>query len=908
MTRMATALSFRSFTASEARPEPDADATIGPQESGRPAQRGCRLAVYHRWLGSLCGGRGCARVSIAALLGVLAFPAAAQIQRSFINLGFEEPVLSPVGCFTQTIDSRVTGWTTTHFSAISNGTCLSPPSGETGPLIELWSNGFIGVPSRAGNNFAELNAQQASRLFQGVCLAAGEQVRWQLSHRARDPGGTGIDVMSFNIDSAANQVGRFATNTAGGGTVQACGGGLVGSASCAAPTTTNTWADYTGTFTWNGTSGVHNFGFEAISTSTGNNSVGNLLDEIQIFLTPYLEFRTSASSGSETIGAGAGPTISVSGSLATAISVTIQVSAAGTATLGSDYTTPSGSNTFTMSIPAGNYDGGAGSQFATGITVVNDTVIENNETLVMTVQPNPSAYTIASTTTCGPPSIPTATYTILDNDVDLRTTKTVSNANPAAGGSTVFTVTYQNNTARPTVGTGTDLDVHDASATLADALPSGFTAFSWTCAASGTPAPVCPAASGTGAIAATATLPAGNATAGGSLTYTITGTLDPAQCAATSNTSTVTATAPIQEGSSAQAGFVTPVPGGSANNTATASVDPGCVTLSKTTSPAAAATFGFTLTNTALASASVTTPASGTAQVDGNAAAAGVQPFGIVAPNTAITIQESTLAANYRLGSATCSNGTATVGSLSGSTYTIAAGEVLPGTDFTCGFTNIRTATVALAKTWAGAVVNDTANLSATGATTTPSLASIANSASETDTGTAVSVDAGAVLTLSETLGAGNAGLYNPSAWSCTGTGGLSGNTLTVGATDTAIVCTIANTRQQADLRITKTNTPGVNGDVDQANDAVTRGTSTTYTVTVTNLGPDPVTGALVRDTPGPGIACPAGNAVACSGPAGACPAGALTVGALSAGVTLGILPATAGSNQVSFVFQCNVP
>ncbi|WP_408952118.1 beta strand repeat-containing protein [Lysobacter sp. Hz 25] len=838
------------------------------------------------------------------MLSLLAFPAAAQIQRSFINLGFEDPILVPASCFVIVTDTRVPGWSTTHFSGTSSGSCTSPPTGETGPLIELWSNGFAGVPSRAGSNFAELNAHAASRLYQPVCLVTGEQVSWQLSHRGRE----GIDVMSFNIDSTANEIGRFATNTAGAGTVQSCGGGLVLGASCAPPTTINTWADYTGTFTWNGASGIQNFGFEAISTATGNNAVGNLLDQIQIFLTPYLEFRTTSSSGSESVGAGAGPLIAVSGTLATAVTVTIQVTAASTASLGSDYTTPSGTNTFAMTIPAGNYDGGASSQFATGIVVVNDTIIENNETVVMSVVPNPSAYTIASTSTCGAPSVPQSTYTILDNDVDTRTTKAVGNANPAAGGSSVFTVTYQNNTARPTVGTGADLDVHDAQVSIADALPAGFTAFSWTCAATGTPAPVCPAASGTGAISATAILPAGNAAAGGILTYTITGTLDPAQCAATTNTSTVAVLAPMQEGTGVQAGFVTPAPGGVANNTATAVVDPGCLTLSKTTSPAAAGTFGFALTNTALTAATVSTPVSGTAQVDGNAAA-GIQPFGIVAPGAAITIQENALPAIYQLASATCSNGTANVGSLSGTTFTIASADVVAGTDFNCSFTNARkTASVALAKTWVGAAINDSASLTATGGVANPTLASIADSANETDTGTAVAVDTGTVFTLTETLGAGNIGLYNPSAWACAGTTGLSGNTLTVGDNDTAIVCTITNTRQQADLQITKTNTPGVNNDIDQPNDTVTRGSTTTYTVVVTNTGPDSVTGALVRDTAGTGIVCPAGNAVTCSGPAGACPAGALTFGDLSAGLALGTLSATPGSNQVTLAFQCNIP
>ena len=45
-----------------------------------------------------------------------------------------------------------------------------------------------------------------------------------------------------------------------------CGGGSVGSATCAAPTTVGTWADYTGGFTWNGASGLRSLGFERTLT------------------------------------------------------------------------------------------------------------------------------------------------------------------------------------------------------------------------------------------------------------------------------------------------------------------------------------------------------------------------------------------------------------------------------------------------------------------------------------------------------------------------------------------------------------------------------------------------------------------------------------------------------------------
>ncbi len=528
------------------------------------------------------------RVRFALLLGfalaALPLQALAQLQRSFQNLGFETPSLTAAdpaaGCYVQVTDAQVPGWSTNHPNVAGSGSCTSPVA-VTGSLIELWRTNFQGVPAREGVNFAEINAEAVSRLFQTICVVNGEQVAWQLSHRGR----SGTDVMSFNVNSSANQILRASTDTAGAGVVLAgsCGTGLVGSATCNAPVTTNTWADYTGTFVWNGASGLQDFGFEAISTGSGSATVGNFLDNIQVTLTPYVQFVSATGSGPESTGTGL-PRISIVGNFAVPLTLLLQINnGASTAALGTDFTTPGGGNNFSVTIPAGNYDGSV--TFDTGITVLNDAVIENNETIAVRFRANPSTYTVASTQSCGATPISQTVYTILDDDVDLRTTKTLdTTATPPGGGSSQFTVTYQNNTARPTVG---DATAHDATATIADALPTGFTAFSWTCTASGTPAPTCPAAGGSGAINNSVTLPAGNAAAGGTLTFVITGTLASSQCTSTTNTSTVTAIVPFQEGTSAQNNFTTPAPGGAANNAASAAVDPLCadLKLTKTNTP-----------------------------------------------------------------------------------------------------------------------------------------------------------------------------------------------------------------------------------------------------------------------------------------------------------------------------------
>jgi uncharacterized repeat protein (TIGR01451 family) len=135
-------------------------------------------------------------------------------------------------------------------------------------------------------------------------------------------------------------------------------------------------------------------------------------------------------------------------------------------------------------------------------------------------------------------------------------------------------------------------------------------------------------------------------------------------------------------------------------------------------------------------------------------------------------------------------------------------------------------------------------------------------------------------------------------------TRGNAGNAATAPSLANLPLCNVSNL---ADLSITKTNTP-LAGPNDQAADTVDSGAQTNYSVVVTNSGPGPAINALISDTPSAGLTCPPANVVTCtSAAAGACPAGPLTVANLTAGVTLGTLPATVGSNTVTFTFNCTV-
>ncbi|MFZ2752758.1 MAG: hypothetical protein WAZ48_04850, partial [Lysobacteraceae bacterium] len=135
-------------------------------------------------------------------------------------------------------------------------------------------------------------------------------------------------------------------------------------------------------------------------------------------------------------------------------------------------------------------------------------------------------------------------------------------------------------------------------------------------------------------------------------------------------------------------------------------------------------------------------------------------------------------------------------------------------------------------------------------------------------------------------------------------TRGNTGNATTSPSLADVPICNVPNL---ADLSITKTNTP-LSGPNDQAADTVVSGAQSAYSVIVTNSGPGPAINAVILDAPTGGLTCPPANVVTCaSAAAGACPAGPLTVADLTAGVTLGTLPATAGSNTVTFSFSCAV-
>ena len=362
----------------------------------------------------------------------------AQIQRSIVNPSFELPftgaraaALNPFFTSTNWISvdaGEIPGWETTH-PIVANG---CPAGGNITPAynctpIELWANSFSGVVPAQGIVLAELNAYQLSKLFQNVCMNTGENFSFNFAHRGRN----GADRARLEVGAANTIILDVTTNTAGTGVINP-GGGAVGTS---ATGIANGWTRYAGTYTYLGASGVQRLGFSAVS-SVGGAGVGNLLNNINIVLKPYIEFVGTTTSSIEG-GTPSAPSIKVVGTVP-AGGLVLMLAVGGNATLGSDFnysgpTTLTGitgtATNLSVTVPAGNYsDALANNVFTLPISTLNDAAIEDNETIVLTMPANgPAApFVNANATACGGAFNPTLTHTIIDNDIDLRATKSVS--------------------------------------------------------------------------------------------------------------------------------------------------------------------------------------------------------------------------------------------------------------------------------------------------------------------------------------------------------------------------------------------------------------------------------------------------------------------------------------------------
>lgn len=322
-------------------------------------------------------------VFFAVILLCLTHTQAQAQLRSLVNPSFElnNPAGPGAPSFEIITNASVVGWDSTTNE------------------IELWDTNFNGVPAFSGNVFAEMNANVNGTLYQNICMINGETIGWTFAHRAR-AGGPATQTAIFQV----------ATST---GTV------LQSLATQNSTTANQIWNVNTGSTVYTGASG-----FQRVQFTTSNaGSFGNFLDGIQLTLRPFVQLSGATGSGAESIASANVPAVLVTGASAAAFNVTVNITG-GTAIRGTDYTTPGGGATFTVTVPAGTYSNTA---IPLGITITNDTALETSETITYSLSAGTS-YTLGNTVTCGAAAQTISAYTITDDDARVTLRKQWANA------------------------------------------------------------------------------------------------------------------------------------------------------------------------------------------------------------------------------------------------------------------------------------------------------------------------------------------------------------------------------------------------------------------------------------------------------------------------------------------------
>lgn len=165
-------------------------------------------------------------------------------QASLVNGSFESPAIG-ARTYAQPVASAVPGWDTS----------------ASDKLIEIWSTGFNAIDSSSGNQFAEINATQASTLSQTIDTTPGETLRWQLDHRGRGGGDNSSTVPDVMTVVVGPENGTLVEQGPLSDTVAA-------------------WGHHVGTYLVPAGQTRTTFGFRSLSSAGGNASFGNFLDNV----------------------------------------------------------------------------------------------------------------------------------------------------------------------------------------------------------------------------------------------------------------------------------------------------------------------------------------------------------------------------------------------------------------------------------------------------------------------------------------------------------------------------------------------------------------------------------------------------------------------------------------------------
>ena len=229
--------------------------------------------------------------------------------RALVNPSFEYPAYTDSNPNWKSLDSYIPGddntlqgWFSTHPTTGYSGAGQDRYKDANGNpfkhLVELWVNKFQGVQAPQGNQFAELNAQADSALYQDILVFSNESIPWSASHRGRQKPET-ADIAEVFISDPLNWTGptfdgqklySATIETSQNGSISAINpvsGNLANSSS--QYSLANGWAKYSDTWEGPTSSKKYRFAFQSVSTGGRNNTIGNFLDDIQIKLSPIVD-------------------------------------------------------------------------------------------------------------------------------------------------------------------------------------------------------------------------------------------------------------------------------------------------------------------------------------------------------------------------------------------------------------------------------------------------------------------------------------------------------------------------------------------------------------------------------------------------------------------------------------------
>jgi hypothetical protein len=344
--------------------------------------------------------------------------------RTILNGSFEQPVITNwtgSSSTTGSAASNVAGgnvpesynslvpiiWRTTESGTNSGGQY------DYKNAVEVWrgtptGNGSQEATSGAGVQYAELNGSDNAALYQDVCILPGETVAWSLKHAVRKAGANPTNIMQVSITDPLEWTEKTPPATK-----------LYSS-----PELSTTYNDH-----WQAKSGswVSNissiqplrFAFQAIQGSiAGNNSYGNFIDDVQLGLSPLIDFLPTNGNNVNLASTVEGNTtnyyylsLRINGKMSTSGSVKINLTGLNStrhftlgtvlkgsaAATGLSATKSDTGNEITLNIPAGTYDPNSASNYIHIPINFSDTITQGTDNLIFTLSTPSGGGTSAGT-------------------------------------------------------------------------------------------------------------------------------------------------------------------------------------------------------------------------------------------------------------------------------------------------------------------------------------------------------------------------------------------------------------------------------------------------------------------------------------------------------------------------------